>query len=134
MKKSVVILAYLRHDNHLLLLKRSSNAPSFPDHWSVVSGHVEESDADSLIAAVREVFEETGITADNLRLVNRLEPFEVVMSDRSRVVHSFLFDVLTKDVSLNSEHADFAWIDHKSLKDFSCVEGVDTVWKMLHNG
>ncbi|MDO8628640.1 MAG: NUDIX domain-containing protein [Nanoarchaeota archaeon] len=132
MEKGSVILAYVRFQGKLLLMKRSAISRSFPHLWSIVTGHIELGDGDSLLAAVREIYEETGITPDRLQLVKRLAPFKAKMSDRTRIVHPFLFDALTNDVRLNDEHAGFAWIDHSELDNYHCVEGLDLVWKRLH--
>lgn len=48
-------------ENKILLLKRSSNKSTYPDHWTFPSGGIEEGDENIAETVQREVKEETGL-------------------------------------------------------------------------
>lgn len=52
---------YVIRDGQVLMFKRGKDAPHFPGFWVGPGGHVDEHE-NFLSAAIREVFEETGIT------------------------------------------------------------------------
>lgn len=51
---------YVMHGDEVLMFKRSETKKKFPGFWSLPGGHVDAGE-DPLAAAVREVYEETGI-------------------------------------------------------------------------
>lgn len=53
--------AAIIEERKILLLKRSSSASLYPDHWTFPSGGIEETDASARETVIREVREETGI-------------------------------------------------------------------------
>lgn len=60
--------AFLRHGGNYLLMKRAPNRKIAPDVWSGVGGHMERGELnDPQTACLREIWEETGITAEQIR-------------------------------------------------------------------
>jgi len=51
---------YIVKDGRLLLFKRSAKAKRFPGYWIGPGGHIDEGE-DAMLAALREVEEETGV-------------------------------------------------------------------------
>ena len=60
---------YIMYNDEVLMFKRSETKKKFPGFWSIPGGHIDEGE-DPLVAAIREVKEETGIdvTPNNLTL------------------------------------------------------------------
>lgn len=115
-----VVTAFLSNRGDILILKRSREVSSFPDHWAGVSGYI-ENDEDPLSRARLEIEEETGIT--KAELVNAGEVVLARGPQDSVVweVHPFLFDVAQRDVSLDWEHVEHSWIRPEELLDYETV-------------
>lgn len=60
-------LCFLFHEGHVLLMKRAPHKRVFPNRYNGVGGHIER-DEDIFSSAKREILEETGIQAADIRL------------------------------------------------------------------
>lgn len=60
-------LCFVRNGDDVLLMKRAPHKRIFPNQYNGVGGHVER-DEDALTSARREILEETGLHAHDLRL------------------------------------------------------------------
>lgn len=93
------------HDGRVLLLLRKTDP--FKDMWSIPGGGVEAGES-FMAAARRELYEETGKEADDLRPL-----FVYVDSEFKLESHIYLHQ--SKDGSLNNieqnEHTRLAWVD-----------------------
>lgn len=69
------VLCFLRHGERWLLIRRAPDRRLFPGLCNGVGGHVEEGEG-ILAAARREVMEETGLEAEDLRLVGIIHEWE----------------------------------------------------------
>lgn len=116
----VVIFAEVEGQKEFLLLKRINKYGGF---WQSVTGSLED-DETHRQAAVREVFEETGIhcTAEDLIDLELTNVFEIAPQWRSRfapgVTHNeevcFALRVEKCAVQLDTrEHEDYLWLDAK---------------------
>lgn len=121
-----VVSIFLKHKGKYLILKRSDKVSTFRNVWGSVSGRIENNDWDDVETSMREIEEETGIKRENLRLLRKGEPFELLAEERKWIVHPMLFESLTDKVNLNWENVDFAWIDEKDLGKFKTVEKLNT--------
>jgi len=103
-----VVTVFLRNRGDVLLCRRSDEVGSYRGKWGGVAGHG-EGDPDA--AARTEIAEETGIDPESVSLVRRGDPFPVEDAERGTrwVVHPFLFDCPTRDVSTNRETDEFKW-------------------------
>ena len=90
---------------YLIILNKKGKAKG---HWGFPKGHV-EADENEHQTAVREIFEETGITVDfidGFRMVTKYSPMQGVMKD---VVY-FLAKSVSDDILIqDTEVADFMW-------------------------
>jgi len=98
-------VAIFRNDNTEVLLTLRSDMPL----WVLPGGHKEDNETIDK-AAIREVFEETNLTINDVLLV-------AIYSDKNKTTQKFLYK--TKNVSgdpeLSSETADIKWFPVKSL-------------------
>lgn len=98
------------HDGKVLLLKRSETSKNFPGYWIGPGGHIDDND-DVLSAAVREVFEETGVKVDQSKI-----SLKVVAignhQDRNEIymVYYFLINLDTKQEIINSDEGKSSWV------------------------
>lgn len=98
---------YILHDNKILMLYRIGSRVVAPS-WCGIGGHFEESELNNAEAcAVRELFEETGITEKditNLRL-----RYITLRLKNGEVRQNYYF---------------FAQFAHEPRKEYSCTEGI----------
>jgi len=108
MEGTHVVTCFLRHGTDVLLCRRSDAVGSYVGQWGAVAGHA-EGNPDT--QAWREIAEETGLEDDCERL-RAGEPFPVVDEDRKTrwVVHPYLFDCASEDVTTNEETSAWEWV------------------------
>lgn len=108
-----VDLLVLHEDGTYLLTKRSDIKDIYPGYWEASAGGAAVSGEDPLEAAKRELFEETGLTADSLELV------DVTFRDDGRsMYYSYIARVnCAKDgiVLQEGETTDYKWVDKEGL-------------------
>lgn len=123
MQVTRVITAFLRHSGKVLLLQRSSAVGTYQGSWAAVSGHLEGDTP--LERAYVEIEEETGLRAEQLRLVTHADPLEIVDHDIKRHwrIYPFLFEVTPESpqISTDWEHQDWRWVEPEELKRFATV-------------
>lgn len=116
MDETDVVTAFLRNGGDVLLCRRPEAAPTFPERWSAVSGYVESGETVEE-AALREIREEVGVTADVLEHVRSGGTLRVESEryDRTFVVHPVLFDCDSVDVEPSEELAAIEWTSPTEL-------------------
>eukprot|EP01121_Diplochlamys_sp_Union-15-3_P011898 TRINITY_DN3493_c0_g1_i3.p1 TRINITY_DN3493_c0_g1~~TRINITY_DN3493_c0_g1_i3.p1 ORF type:complete len:185 (-),score=26.86 TRINITY_DN3493_c0_g1_i3:155-649(-) len=62
----VGVCIVLSHNDHILITRRASTMRTFPELWVFPGGHVDSGETLE-VAAKRELFEETGLRATNLK-------------------------------------------------------------------
>lgn len=83
-------------------------------HWDFPKGKIEGLETKQQ-AALRELYEETGLTAD---LVDNFEErFSYIITDMNgslvrKVVHFFIGKASTQEVIISDEHVNFAWLSY----------------------
>ncbi len=114
--ESVLVLIYTK-TSEILLMQRSD----VPDFWQSVTGSLQEGET-PIVAAQREVWEETGIqvTDDKLRDCQYSNRFLIIPPWRARyapeITHNteYAFSLLLpapQPIQLNpSEHCDYRWL------------------------
>lgn len=99
----------------VLILKRSQLASSFPDKWNFPGGKVEPGES-ILDGAKRELFEEAGIKAKELKFVTSIEIKKAYLKVSFYSVR--LEDDLCK---INEESSDFAWVTKEELFNYDLL-------------
>ena len=122
--------AFLRHDGEVLLLRRSDAVGTYRGRWGGVSGYA-EGDPESQVET--EIDEETGIGEAARTLVRTGNPvrFTDEELDKAWVVHPFLFDVTTREVTTSDEHDTHEWVSPPELFEREVVPELWTTYERV---
>ncbi|MDD1771225.1 MAG: DUF126 domain-containing protein [Methanomassiliicoccales archaeon] len=123
-----VVTAILRHDDKILILKRSDKVRTNRGLWAGVSGYIEIGEK-PLQTAVKEVAEETAV--HNATMVRSSDLISVRVGDTVWHIYPFLFDVPDESIVIDWEHTEFAWIHPSEVERFSTVRGLKRVLESL---
>ena len=95
---------------HVLLCKRSPEMENYPNTWSVPAGHVEVGET-TLVCAVRELYEETNITA-----IESATKLAGVIDKKVGLFYLYYTEIPKFYVPLlDCEHVDFGYFKIDSL-------------------
>jgi len=120
-----VVTCFLEHGGKILILRRSNKVGTYRRSWAGVSGYMETSD---IRQALTEISEETELYKNDLKLVRKGEPLEVIDRSLNRkwIVHPFLFHVKAPEkIKIDWEHTEVKWIKPRELAKFETVPGLD---------
>lgn len=124
----VVTCFLLRRDqdgDRILVLRRSQRVGTYRGRWAGVSGYLEAPTA--LQQAYREIEEEAGLSAEDVRLLAEGESLTVTDEsiDTRWTVHPSLFEVLRPQrFRLDWEHAEARWVRPEELDGMETVPGL----------
>jgi len=90
-----------------LLLKRADDQ-IYPGIWQCVTGKIKLGEK-PYQTALRELTEETGLSAKKLWVVDQVNHYYEAGEDRMNLIPIFGVVVNSKDVNLSKEHLDFQW-------------------------
>lgn len=122
-------VAVINRDKKVLLLKRGSTAPYNPDNYCFPGGTVEYNESLEQ-AAIRELYEETGIVVEDDSLTKMVI---VYPSGYKKVI--FVTKVNYTEVRLNYEHTDYTWVDSADSINYPMVNGMRiTISSLRENG
>lgn len=129
MSQKFSTVAVINRDKKILLLKRGPTAPWNPDNYCFPGGTVEYNESLEQ-AAIRELYEETGIKVDN----NNLEKMVIVYpSGYKKVI--FVSKIDDAEVRLNYEHTHYIWVDSSESANWPIVNGLrTTISSLKENG
>jgi 8-oxo-dGTP diphosphatase len=106
-------------DGEFLVLKRSASDAIRPLEWDLPGGGIERSE-DPNLAVLRELKEEAGLEAKNVRIVS------VTSENKTPEVHKLTFiysgQPTSLDVVLSDEHIAFEWIQPQAFEDLEIPE------------
>lgn len=118
-------VAVINNNKKILLLKRGSTAPYNPDNYCFPGGNVEKNESLEN-AAIRELYEETGIEVNN----NNLEKMVVTYpSGYKKTI--FVTRVTDESVALSYEHSDYVWSTFEQSFSLPMVDGLRTTLSIL---
>lgn len=100
-----------------LLLKRSEGK-IYAGQWRMVGGKV-ESDETAWQAALRELFEETGLVPSRFWTVPTINHFYDHSNDKIHLIPAFAAEIAPDSVlALDDEHEEYIWVDAASIDDY----------------
>ncbi len=121
-KHKKVVTAFIKNQGKILVLRRSKKVGSYRGKWAGVSGYLEESSP--LAQAMKEIYEEIGLTESEVFLVSAGKPFTVLDRDIGVCwqVHPFLFETpVPEKIQLDWEHVEMKWVDPVALQKLPAV-------------
>ncbi len=122
MPTHLTIMAFVRHAEKFLFLKRAPHARLYPEKWQMVTGHIQENET-AENAALREVKEETGL---EVTITQSHPSFEYEDENARFVIVPFIMDSKSDVVTLNpSEHTEHRWIKISDYKTLDCLPGIE---------
>lgn len=124
-----VVTCFLRFRGKILLVKRSGRVGTYQGRWSGISGYLPEG-VDPLTHAYVEIQEETGLDQSDVSLARAGPPVPVNDAENNRrwLVHPFLFETTTAQVSLDWENLEMVWIDPAVIETYPTVPGLAEVY------
>jgi len=123
-------------DSRILIVQRSERVGSYHAHWAGISGFVEPGVTPDE-QAYTEIREETGLQADQIRMVKRGKVVEHVDEELRRhfYIHPFLFFVLAPErIHTDWEAVDMRWIDPSELRNYQTVPKLPEVYESAIHG
>ena len=132
MRSTKIVTSFIRDNDKLLILKRSDKVKSMKGLWAGISGIIENGE-EPLSRAKIEIFEEVGITEDEITLIKAIEGMRInspQYKNHEWKIFPFLFEARRPTIKLNWENSDFKWIKVNELEKF---ETVPSLQKVLFN-
>ena len=112
-EKEKAVATMIVKDGYVLILKRGASAPWMPNMWNLPGGVV-ENDEQLESAAIRECFEETGITPSDLSYFKSFDD-----KDFTLVVFTAKSDSI--EVNLDFENSDYTWVNKSNYNKYDYV-------------
>jgi 8-oxo-dGTP diphosphatase len=117
-----VAACYLEINGKILLLERASGRLE-SGRWGVPAGKLEKNETPEH-AAVRELFEETGIFLEHPSQIQSLGSLYMRKPEVDYVYHLFKVQLdRVPDVRLSEEHEDYKWATPKDLEEMALMTG-----------
>lgn len=113
LKRYNLILVYNKEMNKILMCLRAKEP--YKGLFNLVGGKIEDGENEA-VSAYRELKEETGITEDDIKLVNLMDFIYIVNGSSMKVY----VGILNKNINLMEEVNKLYWIDSNS--DFFDIE------------
>ncbi|MFD1597986.1 NUDIX domain-containing protein [Halobellus rarus] len=126
-----VVTCFVRERGKVLLTRRSDAVGTYRGRWAGVSGYVEADPTEAEDDARRELREEVGLTDGDLELVRTGETVAVEDEGGSFVVHPFLFESDTREVTTNEELAAVEWVDPTAMLERETVPRLWETWRRV---
>ena len=125
-----IVTSFIKNNDKVLILKRSDKVKSMKCLWAGVSGIIEKNDATPLDRAKTEIFEETGITENQIELLKSIEQIKIKSTqyrNHEWNIFPFLFKTKNSKINLNWENSDFDWIKPNEIKNYETVPELEKI-------
>ncbi|OIO64185.1 hypothetical protein AUJ68_06900 [Candidatus Woesearchaeota archaeon CG1_02_57_44] len=121
-RKTIVIVqkAVTLDGDKALIIRRSMDSKRHPGQWDLPGGKLETGE-DMQEALIREIEEETGLKATDIRLLcafSQDEPSRYGI----RLGYAVQVNGSNKDITLSHEHTEFAWVPVEQLAKIDTSE------------
>ena len=133
MRYTNIVTSFLKNKEQILILKRSQKVKSMKGLWGGISGIIENNE-NPLERAKIEIFEEVGITENNINLLKSGNAVDVISpqyKNHKWHIFPFLFQIDNIKINLNWENSDSQWIGINELGRCETVPNLDKVLKTL---
>ncbi len=129
MRSTKIVTSFIKDDKKLLILKRSNKVKSMKGLWAGISGIIEKNEVPLKRARI-EIFEEVGITEDEITLVKSAEEMRInspQYKNHEWQIFPFLFEANNPIIKLNWENSEFKWINVEELEKYDTVPSLQKV-------
>lgn len=129
MRSTKIVTSFIRDNEKLLILKRSDKVKSMKGLWAGISGIIEKNE-EPLQRAKIEIFEEVGISEEDITLVKAAQEIRVnspQYENHEWEIFPFLFESKNPTIKLNWENSDFKWINVDELENYETVPSLEKV-------
>ncbi len=129
MRATKIVTSFIKDEQKILILKRSDKVKTMRGLWAGVSGIIEKNET-PLTRAKIEIFEETGISEDKIKLIKSAEKLRVnspQYENHEWEIFPFLFEAKNPEVKLNWENSEYLWIRVDELKNYNSVPSLEKV-------
>jgi transcriptional antiterminator NusG len=118
-QRSDGFVAFIRHEDKVLLMQRADGVADFPSAWDGVYGVGDSRDLDAVVTRIEQA---TGLSAANLTHVRSGKPRGVEMGNRLYDITPILFMSESTEIEPRTLYKNAEWIDPGSIQDKSyCV-------------
>ncbi len=129
MRSTKIVTSFIKDNEKLLILKRSDKVKSMKGLWAGISGIIEKNEVPLKRARI-EIFEEVGITEDEITLVKSAEEMRInspQYKNHEWQIFPFLFEANNPIIKLNWENSEFKWINVEELEKYDTVPSLQKV-------
>lgn len=133
MRTTKIVTSFIQDEQKLLILRRSNKVKTMKGLWAGISGIIEKNEP-PLTRAKIEIYEETGISEDKIRLVKNAEKLRInspQYENHEWEIFPFLFEAKNPDIKLNWENSEYTWITIDELKNYNTVPSLEKVLQNL---
>ena len=129
-KTLLIASSVIEKDKKVLLLQRNSNG-SYPDHWQLPEGKMEESETPDL-ALKREVKEEIGVEVKSLKFKKVLySNFEVKGLKYLGIRAVYRAKLSSDKIKLSHEHKNYRWYSKEEALSLTLLPGIKEILREL---
>jgi len=129
MHSTKIVTSFIQDKQKILILKRSNNVKTMKGLWAGISGIIEKNE-NPLTRAKIEIYEETGISEDKIKLIknsNALKINSPQYENHEWEIFPFLFEARQPEIKLNWENSEYTWITVDELKNYDTVPSLEKV-------
>ena len=133
MRATKIVTSFIQDEQKLLILRRSNKVKTMKGLWAGISGIIEKNET-PLTRAKIEIYEETGISEDKIRLIKNAAKLRVnspQYENHEWEIFPFLFEAKNPDIKLNWENSEYIWITIDELKNYNTVPSLEKVLQSL---
>jgi len=129
MRSTRIVTSFIKDNDRFLFLKRSDKVKTMKGLWAGVSGII-EGDEEPLKRAKIEIFEELGITENQIKFLKSSLEMKVhspQYENHEWEIFPFLFEAKNPIIKLNWENSEYRWITVDEIKNYETVPSIDKV-------
>ncbi|MEX2192132.1 MAG: NUDIX domain-containing protein [Nitrosarchaeum sp.] len=133
MRATKIVTSFIQDEQKLLILRRSNKVKTMKGLWAGISGIIEKNET-PLTRAKIEIYEETGISEDKIRLIKKAAKLRIhspQYENHEWEIFPFLFEAKNPDIKLNWENSEYKWITIDELKNYNTVPSLEKVLQNL---
>ncbi|HSB84007.1 MAG TPA: NUDIX domain-containing protein [Nitrosarchaeum sp.] len=129
MRSTKIVTSFIQDKQKILILKRSNNVKTMKGLWAGISGIIEKNE-NPLTRAKIEIYEETGISEDRIKLIKNADALKInspQYENHEWEIFPFLFEARQPEIKLNWENSEYTWITVDELKNYETVPSLEKV-------